>query len=92
MGIIQETTIGVIKGDTRTLDILSYGIGVQVWGLVMWRSKDLQHLAWEIKGRVCFLDIPCLKGHGDLVIRLKTPITHMVTPFICIINPFTKSP
>ena len=35
---------------------------------------------------------PYLEGHGDLVGRLITPISHRITPVILIINPFTKSP
>ena len=33
-----------------------------------------------------------LEGHGDLVFRLITPISHIITPMIPIINPLTKSP
>ena len=33
-----------------------------------------------------------LKGQGDLVSRLRTPMTHIVTPLIPIINLLTKSP
>ena len=33
-----------------------------------------------------------LEGQGDLVSRLVTPITHIVTPVIPIINLLTKSP
>ena len=33
-----------------------------------------------------------LEGQGDLVSRLITPITHVVTPFIPIINLLTRSP
>ena len=33
-----------------------------------------------------------LEGQGDLVSRLITPITHIVTPIIPIINLVTKSP
>ena len=33
-----------------------------------------------------------LEGQGDLVSRLITTITHIVTPFIPIINLLTKSP
>ena len=33
-----------------------------------------------------------LEGQGDLVSRLITPITHIVTLFIPIINLVTKSP
>ena len=33
-----------------------------------------------------------LEGQGDLVSGLLTPITHIVSPFISIINPLTKSP
>ena len=33
-----------------------------------------------------------LEGQGDLVSRLVTPITHIVTEFIPIINLLTKSP
>ena len=32
----------------------------------------------------------CLEGQGDLVSRLITPITHIVTPIIPIINLVTK--
>ena len=32
-----------------------------------------------------------LEDQGDLVSRLTTPITHIVTPFIPIINLLTKS-
>ena len=37
-------------------------------------------------------DITYLEGHGDLVNRLITPISHIVSPFIPIINLLTKSP
>ena len=33
-----------------------------------------------------------LEGHWDLVRRLITPISHIVTPIILIINLLTKSP
>ena len=33
-----------------------------------------------------------LEGQGDLVSRLVSPITHIVTPVIPIINLLTKSP
>ena len=33
-----------------------------------------------------------LEGQGDLVSILKTPISHIVTPVIPIINLVTKSP
>ena len=33
-----------------------------------------------------------LEGQGDLVSRIITPITHIVTPIIPIINLLTKSP
>ena len=33
-----------------------------------------------------------LKGQGDLVSRLATPVTHIVTPVIPIIRLLTKSP
>ena len=33
-----------------------------------------------------------LEGHGDLVSILITPISHIVTPIIPIINLLTKSP
>ena len=34
----------------------------------------------------------CLEGQGDLVSRLITPITQIVSPFIPVINLLTKSP
>ena len=39
-----------------------------------------------------FGKLPYLEGQGDLVSRLITPITHIVTPIIPISNPVTKSP
>ena len=33
-----------------------------------------------------------LEGQGDFVSRLITPIAHIVTPFIPLIRPLTKSP
>ena len=33
-----------------------------------------------------------LEGQGDLVSRLMTHITHIITPLILIINLLTKSP
>ena len=33
-----------------------------------------------------------LEGHGDLVSRLITPIRHIITPIIPIVNLLTKSP
>ena len=36
--------------------------------------------------------IPYLEGQGDLVSVLITPITHIVTLIIPIINPLPKSP
>ena len=34
----------------------------------------------------------CLEGQGDLLSRLITPITHIITPIIPIINLVIKSP
>ena len=34
----------------------------------------------------------CLEGQGDLVSRLITPITHVVTLILPMINLLTKSP
>ena len=48
---------------------------------VNWRCDDSRHLAPD-----------CLEGQGDLVSRLTTPITHIVTPFLPVINLLTKSP
>ena len=39
-----------------------------------------------------FRSLDYLEGQGDLVSRLITPITHIVTLFIPIINLLTKSP
>ena len=33
-----------------------------------------------------------LGGSGDLVSRLITPITHIVTPFVRLLRPLTESP
>ena len=58
----------------------------------------------QVKNCMCLLDacirtqslLLCppfyLEGHGNLVSRLITPITHIVTPVIPLINPLTKSP
>ena len=35
---------------------------------------------------------PYLEGQGDLISSLITPITHIVTPVIPIVNLLTKSP
>ena len=32
-GIISGTTTVIVKGDTRSLDNGSYGVGMTVWGL-----------------------------------------------------------
>ena len=37
-------------------------------------------------------NVDYLEGQGDLVSRLITPITHIVTLVIPIIDPLTKSP
>ena len=39
-----------------------------------------------------YYNMPYLEGQGDLVSRLITPRTHIVTPFIPITNLLTKSP
>ena len=38
------------------------------------------------------ISVSYLEGQGDLVSRSRTPITHIVTLVISIINPLTKSP
>ena len=45
------------------------------------------NLAFRVLGLRVYLE-----GQGDLVSRLVTPITHIVTLLIPFINPLTKSP
>ena len=49
----------------------------------------LRHYVDSLKQRA---GVPYLAGQGDVVSRLITPITYIVTPFIPIINLLTKSP
>ena len=44
------------------------------------------------KGARDITTIQHLEGHGDLVSRLISPISHIITPIIPIINLLTKSP
>ena len=53
------------------------------------RARDL---GGSLKAPCCGLTGWSLEGQGDLVSRLITPITHIVSPFIPIINLLTKSP
>ena len=71
------------------------------------REPQPQHTVWPLQGKYDMIDIGCLfyavgvtqtpvlsylEGHGDLVSRLITPISKMITPIIPIINLLSKSP
>ena len=59
-------------------------------------GHDAHSFRWEvdmlkkIRGEVMLTLY--LEGQGDLVSRLITTVSHIVTPIIPIINPLTKSP
>ena len=55
-------------------------------GMLVRMEEILHGLEWRGLGlRVC------LEGHGDLVCKLVTPISHRIHPAIPIIDPPTKS-
>ena len=66
-----------LKGDTRSLD---YG------------SRESERERERGLGSLHFALVVCLEGQGDLVSRLITPITHIITLVIPITNQLTKSP
>ena len=58
------------------------------------RLKNLEpkHKLSDQKSRTQLNRMPYLEGQGDLVSKLISPITHIVTLVILIINLLTKSP
>ena len=65
------------------------GFRFRVWCLLFdYRGSRLRDLESEGTG----VSRSCLEGQGDLVSRLITPITHIVTLVIPSINQLTKSP